>query len=116
MISPKAILLKAARLTVIGIIIGWVFAWVSPHMFPRDKEYGVAFGALHGAMMPIALPSLIMGKNVEIFGTPNTGRGYKIGYICGINFCGLIFFGSAFWKPSKKPAPVPSIGETSDAK
>ena len=35
--------------------------------------------------MPMALPSLVMGMDVDIFAGNNSGRPYKIGYICGIN-------------------------------
>ena len=38
----------------------------------------------------------------------NTGRFYKMGYICGINFCGLIFFGLAFARPSNDGVNVGS--------
>jgi len=78
-------------------------------MFPKDAPAGFGHGVLHGALMPMALPSLLMGMNVEIFSANQTGRLYKVGYICGINLCGLIFFGSLFWKPSKKPAPTAQI-------
>jgi len=54
----------------------------------------------------MALPSLVLGQDVDIFAANNSGRRYKIGYICGINLCGLIVFGSAFWKP-KKAAKLP---------
>lgn len=104
MILLKTLLKKAASLIIIGVIAGWIYGWASPHLFPRDKEMGFWFGVAHGALMPIALPSLLMGNNVEIFATTNNGRAYKIGYIGGINLCGLLFFGTAFWKPSKKPA------------
>jgi len=60
---------------------------------------------LHGALMPMALPSLVIGQDVDIFAANNSGRPYKIGYIFGINLCGLIFFGAAFWKPKKKSIP-----------
>lgn len=52
--------------------------------------------------MPMALPSLVMGQDVEIFAKNNSGRPYKIGYIVGINLCGLIVFGSVFWKPGRR--------------
>jgi hypothetical protein len=61
---------------------------------------------LHGALMPIALPTLVMGKDVTIYANHNSGRGYKIGYICGINLCGLIFFGLAFWRPRRVALPT----------
>ena len=61
---------------------------------------------LHGALMPMALPSLVIGKNVEIYAVNNSGRMYKLGYIAGINVCGLAFFGSMFWQPSTKKHPA----------
>ncbi len=93
---------KILTFIVLAVVFGWIFAKVSPHMFPRDKQPGFAYGLMHGGLMPMALPSLAMGQDVEIFASNNSGRGYKIGYICGINLCGLIFFGSAFWSPRKK--------------
>jgi hypothetical protein len=36
---------------------------------------------------------------VPIFSLHKVGRIYKIGYIVGINICGLTFFGIAFWNP-----------------
>jgi hypothetical protein len=57
-------------------------------------------GILHGALMPVALPSLLLGKDVPIYASASTGRIYKLGYIAGINLCGLIFFGFAFHRPS----------------
>ena len=54
---------------------------------------------------PLALvsPKAAIGKDVEIYAPNNSGRFYKIGYIAGINVCGLLFFGSAFWRPKEKP-------------
>ena len=54
--------------------------------------------------MPAALPSLVAGGDVPIFAANNTGRNYKLGYIAGINLCGLIFFGLAF-RPQKEKNP-----------
>jgi hypothetical protein len=55
--------------------------------------------------MPVALPSLLLGRDVPIYAPINTGRTYKLGYIAGINLCGLVFFGAAFRQP-RKQAPV----------
>ncbi len=52
--------------------------------------------------MPMALPALLMGRDVKIFSSGETGRLYKLGYIAGINACGLVVFGSAFWRPRPK--------------
>jgi hypothetical protein len=50
----------------------------------------------------VTLPALLMGNDVPIYAVPNQGRHYKIGYIAGINLCGLTFFGAAFWQPRKR--------------
>jgi hypothetical protein len=87
-----------------SMLLGWFYGWASPRAFPKDKTMGFGYGMLHGALMPLALPSLLMGQDVEIFATENSGRIYKIGYICGINVCGLSFFGPLFWRPRRKDA------------
>src|SRR6185503_10546394 len=83
---------KIVLFVAVAVFFGWVYGWVSPRMFPGETRFGFAHGVLHGAMLPLALPTLVMGQDVELFGTNNTGRTYKIGYICGLNLCGLIFF------------------------
>ena len=102
--SIKKLLLGALRLVLVGLVLGWLYAWASPRAYPTDGKLGFGYGCVHGALMPMALPSLVLGNDVEIFAANNTGRGYKLGYIVGINVCGLVFFGSAFWTPKKKTA------------
>jgi hypothetical protein len=51
----------------------------------------------------VAAPSLLMGKDVPIYAPSNSGRSYKLGYIAGINGCGLLFFGLAFYQPARRP-------------
>jgi len=103
-------LAKGLVLLVVTLLLGWFYAWASPWAYPRERRAGFAHGLLHGALMPMALPSLVLGKDVEIFAAENSGRFYKLGYIVGINACGLVFFGSAFWRPGRKaaaPSPQP---------
>ena len=88
-------------LAAVTVLFGWFYAWAAPSAFPPDRTAGFGFGLLHGALMPIALPSLVIGRDVPIYATNNSGRIYKIGYICGINVCGLAFFGSLFWRPKR---------------
>jgi hypothetical protein len=59
---------------------------------------GFARGVVHGALMPCALPSLLVGKNVPIYALQNTGRTYNLGYTVGVNGCGAIFFGALFFR------------------
>ena len=94
---------KVVTLAVVTLVFGWFYGWASPWAFPKDGESGFMRGVLHGALMPLALPSLVIGKDVRIYADQNSGRTYKIGYICGINACGLAFFGSLFWRPRRAP-------------
>jgi hypothetical protein len=99
---------KAAVFLTVAVILGWFYGWASPWAFPREHRAGFGYGMLHGALMPMALPSLVMGKDVDIYTMNNSGRPYKLGYIAGINLCGLVFFGSAFWRSARTTPPVPS--------
>jgi hypothetical protein len=92
---------KIAIFLIITVLFGWAYSWASSRAFPKDKTFGFGYGMLHGALMPLALPSLLLGRDVEIFAADNSGRPYKIGYICGINACGLAFFGPLFWRPKR---------------
>lgn len=94
---------KIASLVVTGVIFGLAYDWVAPRFYRPDQRPGFWMGALHGALMPVAAPSLLMGQDVPIYASANTGRGYKLGYIAGINGCGLVFFGLAFRQPRRRP-------------
>ncbi|MGP8201674.1 MAG: hypothetical protein ACLQU4_19465 [Limisphaerales bacterium] len=96
----RHLLRKALTLAVVTVVFGWFYGWASPWAFPKSHTADFKYGVLHGALMPIALPTLLIGKDVPIYAPDNSGRGYKIGYICGINACGLLFFGLAFRRPT----------------
>ena len=94
--------LKITSLVVAGLVFGLAYNWAAPRFYRPDQTPGFWMGALHGALMPVAAPSLLLGKDVPIYATTNTGRGYKLGYIAGINGCGLVFFGLTFWQPQRR--------------
>jgi hypothetical protein len=96
---------RVATFLLAWMLLACAERWAVPLAFPRDTRFGFGFGALHGALMPMALPGLLLGQNVEIYASNNSGRTYKLGYIAGINMCGLIFFGSAFWRLGKIASP-----------
>lgn len=81
-----------------GLIIGSVLNYAAASLEVRDKPAGFIHGVVQGALMPIALPNLAVGKDVPIYATRNTGRTYKLGYTIGVNACGLVFFGFFFWR------------------
>lgn len=95
------------RLLGVGVLLGVAYAWAGPRLYPTGPIYGFGWGVAHGACMPLALPALVLGRDVPIYAEPNTGRSYKLGYIAGINLCGLVFFGGVFWRPRPDGAPGP---------
>lgn len=57
---------------------------------------GFGRGLLHGALMPLAWPTLLAGRDQTVYAERNEGRPYKLGYSMGVNVCGLTFFGWFF--------------------
>lgn len=102
--GTKVMAVKITTLILLGLAFGWGYGWAAPRFYGPERIPGFKLGVLHGALMPVALPTLLMGKDVPIYATNNSGRIYKIGYIAGINLCGMVFFGSAFWRP-RNPGP-----------
>jgi hypothetical protein len=93
--------MKAATLVLSGLVLGFGYDWAAPRFYGPERVAGFRLGVLHGALMPVALPSLLLGKDVPIYAERNEGRYYKLGYIAGINACGFVFFGLAFWRPAR---------------
>jgi len=82
-------------------IVGICLRQISVSLSKSTAPAGFARGMLQGALMPGALPNLIVGNDVVIYAPNNTGRTYKLGYTFGVNACGAIFFGWFFWRVSK---------------
>jgi hypothetical protein len=110
----QAALKKAIPLVVSGLLLGWGYEWSATRLYQEEETAGFWRGTLHGALMPAAMPSLLLGKDVPIFAPRNSGRGYKLGYIAGINLCGLVFFGLTFrstGRPNAKNVPATEAKE-----
>jgi hypothetical protein len=103
----RLILRKVVTLAVVAVVFGWLYAWALPLAYPPDRAAGFGYGMLHGALMPLSLPSLVTGHEVRIYDDNNTGRFYKIGYICGVDLCGIAFIGPLFWRPRKVTSTSP---------
>lgn len=84
-----------------AVCVGIVIRTASVAMSQSPAPAGFARGMLQGALMPGALPNLLVGNDVTIYAPNNTGRTYKLGYTCGVNACGAIFFGFFFWRVSR---------------
>lgn len=104
----KSLAARMVKLVLLGLVFGLAYDWAAPRLYKPEQVSGFPLGIVHGALMPVALPSLLMGNDVPIYAPANTGRLYKIGYIAGINLCGLLFFGTAFIHPKNRtPDAVP---------
>jgi hypothetical protein len=95
----KLLLRKAVTLAVVTVVFGWLYSLAAPWAYSQTQPAGFRYGLLHGAMMPLSLPSLVIGRDVPIYDPGNSGRSYKIGYICGVDICGILFIGPLFWRP-----------------
>lgn len=100
-LTVRLVVRKAATLAVVTVVFGWLYAWALPWAYSPDRPAGFGYGMLHGALMPLSLPSLVTGHDVRIYDDNNAGRLYKIGYICGVDLCGIAFIGPLFWRPRK---------------
>ena len=103
--STKKWMFLGLRMVLIGILFGWFYAWASPRFYPSKAGSKFLYGVMHGALMPMALPSLVLGQDVTIYAQEKTTRSYKLGYTVGINLCGLVFFGFLFARPRRAGAP-----------
>lgn len=96
-----AILKRILSFLVLATVIGFIFKFASVRMHSTTEPAGFMAGMVHGAMMPMAMPNLVVGSDVTIYAPVNTGRTYKLGYTVGVNGCGAIFFGLLFFRLSR---------------
>lgn len=95
------LLLRLLTVAAVAISLGWAVQRSSALLDRDASPAGFARGLLHGAIMPMAMPNLLIGQEVTIYAPNNTGRFYKLGYTAGVNGCGLIFFGYFFWRVNR---------------
>jgi hypothetical protein len=77
---------------------GWLMQQTVAVLDRSQGPAGFGRGLIQGALMPAALPNLLVGHDVAIYAQNNTGVGYKLGYTVGVNACGALFFGIFFWR------------------
>jgi hypothetical protein len=106
MSSSKAKVLRRYRMLPVRIAVVVVLAWGAGWVLNRSVETisgrtspaGFFHGMFHGAVMPCAMPGLLMGKELVIYAANNSGRLYNLGYTVGVNSCGALFFGMFYWR------------------
>jgi hypothetical protein len=90
---------RRLRQIVVVVVVSVAASWLlhaRPERSLTSAPAGLAQGMWDGAIMPLALPKLLLGQDAAIYAVNNTGRTYHIGYILGVNVCGLVFFGAFF--------------------
>ena len=97
----QKVLRRIFSFLLLAVCVGIFFRQASISLAKSTGPAGFGRGMLQGAMMPGALPNLLVGNDVVIYAANNTGRTYKLGYTCGVNACGAIFFGWFFWRVSR---------------
>lgn len=101
-----------AQRLVVTVLLALTVGWTSSTAMKWDATFatpaGFGRGLLHGALMPLAWPTLITGRDQTIYAASNSGRTYKLGYSLGVNACGLVFFGWFFTRLRRwrKPGPA----------
>ena len=94
----RRVIIRVVYIVLLASIAGKILDSSADFVEEGKKQAGFGQGVLHGALMPCAMPHLAIGRDVTIYARNNNGRPYKLGYTVGVNGCGAIFFGFAFWR------------------
>ena len=100
-LSFRKIAVRIISVLVLAYCIGFILNASNQYFEHTSGPAGFARGFLNGAMMPAALPNLLVGRDVTIYAVNNNGLPYKLGYTTGVNVCGAVFFGIFFLRVSR---------------
>src|SRR5262245_10988983 len=101
-------LVRLLAVLLLAALIGVCLNRVSSSLEQSARPAGFSRGVVQGALMPMSLPNLLVGRDVAIYSQNNTGISYKLGYTTGVNGCGAIFFGLFFWRINRWRTASPS--------
>jgi hypothetical protein len=90
--------LRFAMVLLLAGAVGGTLNHLSASLKHSAQPAGFGRGLLQGILMPMSLPNLLLGRDVEIYSLSNTGVTYKLGYTAGVNVCGAVFFSLLFWR------------------
>jgi hypothetical protein len=101
--SPRwwRVFLRIGLFLLVALLIGFLLNHVAASLESNARPAGFSRGIVQGALMPMAMPNLLVGRDVTIYSQNNTGVTYKLGYTAGVNGCGAIFFGVLFWRVNR---------------
>lgn len=90
-------------MTAFVALLAYVQAWAAKSSYNVENRADFKMGIVHGILMPAAFPALISGHDMPIYAPNNNGRNYKLGLLLGVNACGTVFFGLAYWGMGNLP-------------
>lgn len=99
------IIFKFVVMTAFVFFLAYLQGWAAKSSYNIENRADFKMGFIHGVLMPAAFPALIGGHDMPIYAPNNDGRNYKIGLLLGINSCGSVFFGLAYWGMGKRHLP-----------
>ena len=99
--AKRHVVPRIASIILLAFVIGWALNQISRRLDRGQRPAGFARGVIQGAMMPAAMPNLLVGYDVAIYSPNNNGVFYKLGYTMGVNACGAVFFGAFYWRVSR---------------
>ncbi|HTL59286.1 MAG TPA: hypothetical protein VL361_26675 [Candidatus Limnocylindrales bacterium] len=94
----RNVLVRVLGILLLAAAIGIILNYLSSSLERSARPAGFSRGIVQGALMPMSMPNLLVGRDVTIYSQNNTGLSYKLGYTSGVNGCGAIFFGCVFWR------------------
>ena len=102
------IVVKFLVMTAFVALLASLQGWAAKSSYNPENCAGFKMGFLHGVLLPAAFPALVSGHNLPIYAPNNTGCNYKIGLLLGLNSCGSVFFGLAYWGMGSRSRRSPS--------
>jgi F0F1-type ATP synthase membrane subunit c/vacuolar-type H+-ATPase subunit K len=97
----RRFLLRLLTFLIAAVLIGLLTRHLLAMLSRNPEPAGFVQGMLQGALMPAALPNLLVGDDVKIYAEVNNGVHYKLGYAFGVDVCGALFFGMFFLRLSR---------------
>lgn len=92
---------RILRFLLVAVCVSGFELGVNRLTHSANTPAGFIVGVVDGVLMPMAMPALIVGKDMPIYAPNNSGRTYKLGYTMGVNGCGALFFGVVFWRVTR---------------
>jgi len=97
-VNRSQLIVKIVSVLLVAATIGFILNHLAASLERSGRPAGFSRGLVQGALMPMAMPNLLVGRDITIYAAQNSGRPYKLGYTLGVNVCGAIFFGLFFWR------------------